>query len=83
MKPVIGCAPSIIQSAMDLKILCRPVEIGWNGVALEPTGDAFYRMEGDLGYTGIFSPSPGQLCLDWQLTTLDLIKRESATPEDF
>ncbi len=77
MKPVIGCASTIIQSAMDLGILCRPVEVGWSGTALEPTGDVFFRIEGDLGYTGIYSPSPGQLCLDWMLTTRDLIKKEA------
>ena len=79
MRPCIGCASAIIQSAMDLGILCRPVELGWTGTALRPEKDSFERVDAaSNNYGGLYHPTPGQLCLDWMLTTRELIEAELA-----
>ncbi len=77
MKPVIGPAPEIIRSAMSLGILCRPVENGWVGTALKPGPDSFEYIDAESNnYGGLFNPTPHQFCLDWMLTTGELLVAE-------
>lgn len=77
MRTTIGPAPTIIAQAMELGILCRPVELGWIGSALLPTTDSFERIEAcSNNYLGLYHPTPGQLMLDWMLITRELIESE-------
>ena len=76
-KPTIGPAPLIIAQAVELGILCRPVEPGWCGEALSPGPDGFQRIEaGSNNYLGLRNVTPGQIMLDWTLTTRELLEAE-------
>lgn len=77
MKPVIGPAGEIIGQAISLGILCRPVEIGWRGEALQPDHDSFeHVIAASNHFVGLYHPSPAQIVRDWELTTKDLITKE-------
>lgn len=77
MKPVIGSAPEIIAQAMALGILCRPVEPGWCGEALEPRRDGFRRIEAwTTNLLGDRVITPHQILLDWTLITKELLEKE-------
>lgn len=77
MKPTIGPANLVIAQAIELGILCRPVELGWIGSALAPTKDSFEKIEAETNnYLGLYHPTPGQIMLDWMLTTKELIESE-------
>ena len=74
---VVGPAPLIIAQAIELGILCRPVEPGWCGEALSPGSDGFQRIEAlSNGYIGLRDVTPGQIMLDWMLTTRELLEAE-------
>lgn len=79
MKPTIGPANIVIAQAIELGILCRPVELGWIGSALAPTKEGFEKIEAETNnYLGLYHPTPGQIMLDWMLTTRELIEAEYA-----
>ncbi len=79
-KPCIGPASQIIEQALHLGLLCRPLlghtsAIGV-GEALELTEDGFYRV--GIGCESLvpYSVSPADLIRDWELTNLDLLRSE-------
>lgn len=77
MKPTIGPAPLIIAQAIELGILCRPLDGKWFGAALAPSKDSFERIEAaSNNYLGLYYPTPHQIMLDWELTTRGLIDAE-------
>ena len=81
MKPVIGNAPEIIQQAISLGLLCRPVYHGRGcrigvGEALEPTMDSFFWCIPGDHEAHLYTVSPAELLLDWELTTRDLLAAE-------
>lgn len=79
----IGPAPLIIAQAMELGILCRPGELGWLGKALRPTVDGFEIVEAWTdNWLGYQSVTPGQIVLDWTLTTLEILKSEERESTD-
>ena len=74
-------AHEAIEMAMNLGILCRPVEPGWSGSALQPSDTMFHEYSPE--YSGHFWPSPLQLTKDWELTTLEKIRKEYDAPIGF
>ena len=81
MRPVIGSPSEIIQQALTLGLLCRPVlghgtEIGF-GEALEVGRDSFWHWSPDPAWpVRDYRVSPYELTLDWELTTKDLLRNE-------
>lgn len=81
MRPVIGSPSEIIQQALTLGLLCRPVlghgtEIG-EGEALEVGRDSFWHYSVDPAWpVKQYSVSPRELTIDWQLITKDLLRDE-------
>ena len=72
-----GPSCDIIQLALSLGILCRPVNSPRVGVgeALEVSKDLFWRATGD-GHSRPFQPTPEELTHEWELVTHDLIRSE-------
>ena len=77
MKPCYGSAPHIIEQAIQLGVLCRPIHSNRVGVgeALEATVDSFWRIDHE-GRWEAFNVAPCELLMDWELTTKDLIRQE-------
>jgi hypothetical protein len=78
MRPVIGPAPVIIAQALRLGLLCRPTHSSRvaYGEALEVSKDLFWLRNGHDEEAPVFFASPEELCMDWELTTMDLIRSE-------